>query len=65
MANYKTENYIRIIAGISVFITALLGYLHHQYWLFGTMFVGLNLFQFGFTNFCPLKIGLKKCGVKE
>lgn len=59
------ENYIRIIAGLFVFITALLGYFVHQYWLFLTMFVGLNLFQFGFTNFCPLKNILKKLGVKE
>jgi len=61
----KLENYIRIIAGAFVFITAVLGYTHHKYWLFATMFVGLNLFQFGFTNFCPLAIILKKLGVKE
>ncbi len=60
-----TENYIRIVAGTFVFTTALLGYFHNQNWLFVTMFVGLNLFQFGFTNFCPLKCALKKVGVKE
>lgn len=58
------ENYIRIIAGLFVFVSALLGYFHHKYWLFFTMFVGLNLFQFGFTNFCPLGIILKKMGIK-
>lgn len=56
----KIENKIRIIAGMFVFISALLGYTHHKYWLFFTMFVGLNLFQFGFTNFCPLEIILKR-----
>ncbi|MCA9460337.1 MAG: DUF2892 domain-containing protein [Nanoarchaeota archaeon] len=54
------ESKIRIIAGTFVFISALLGFFHHKYWLFITMFVGLNLFQFGFTQFCPLKLILKK-----
>jgi hypothetical protein len=27
--------------------------------------VGLNLFQFGFTNLCPLGMILKKLGVPE
>ncbi|MCA9496236.1 MAG: DUF2892 domain-containing protein [Nanoarchaeota archaeon] len=54
------ENKIRIIAGSFVFISALLAYFHHKYWLFFTMFVGVNLLQFGFTNFCPLKIILEK-----
>jgi hypothetical protein len=30
-----------------------------------TAFVGLNLFQFGFTKFCPLGLILKKLGVPE
>jgi len=51
----KIENKIRIIAGFFVFTSALLGFFINKYWLLVTMFVGLNLFQFGFTNFCPLK----------
>ena len=30
-----------------------------------TAFVGANLLQFGFTNFCPLAIILKKLGVPK
>jgi hypothetical protein len=30
-----------------------------------TAFVGLNLFQFGFTNFCPMAIILRKLGAKD
>ena len=30
-----------------------------------TAFVGANLLQFGFTNFCPLGLILKKLGVPE
>jgi len=61
----KLENYIRVIAGMFVFASALLGFFHSRWWLLFTMFVGLNLFQFGFTGFCPLGILLKKMGVKE
>jgi hypothetical protein len=32
-------------------------------WLWLTAFVGANLFQSGFTKFCPLEIMLKKAGV--
>ena len=60
MSKLKIENKIRIIAGTFVFATALLGFLHSKYWLLATMFVGLNLLQFGFSNFCPLELILKK-----
>lgn len=59
------ENYIRIIAGFLVFVSSTLGYFHHRYWLFLTMFVGLNLFQYGFTNFCPMALILRKLGIRE
>jgi hypothetical protein len=36
-----------------------------QWALAFTAFVGLNLFQFGFTNFCPMGIILRKLGVPE
>jgi hypothetical protein len=35
-----------------------------QYFLFFTAFVGLNLFQSGFTQICPLNNILAKFGVK-
>jgi hypothetical protein len=34
-------------------------------WLWFTLFVGANLFQSGFTTFCPLDSILKKLGVPE
>ena len=61
----KIENYIRIIAGTLIFISAILGYTYQKYWLFITIFVGLNLFQYGFTNWCPLAIMLEKAGIKK
>ncbi len=64
------ERYIRIIAGLFVAISVSLGapaspLFVSQWFLAFTLFVGLNLFQFGFSNFCPLAIILKKLGVKE
>jgi len=54
------EDWIKVIAGTFVCVFTFLGYFVHQYWLFVTVFVGLNLFQFGFTKFCPLKLVLDK-----
>lgn len=62
---FYLENYIRIISGIFVFASALFGFLYSKYWLIFTMFVGLNLTQFGFTDFCPVAFMLKKAGIKE
>ncbi len=36
-----------------------------RWFLAFTAFVGLNLFQFGFTNFCPMGTILRKLGVKD
>jgi DUF2892 family protein len=64
------ERYIRIFAGIFIIISLALGVegspLFVSKWALAvTAFVGLNLFQFGFTRFCPLGIVLRKLGVPE
>ncbi|MBL4901939.1 MAG: DUF2892 domain-containing protein [Desulfocapsa sp.] len=63
-------DWIHSIAGFFILLTMALGtdcgsnpLFLHEYWLFGTAFVGLNLFQFGFTKFCPLGLILKALGV--
>lgn len=60
----KLQQVMRIIIGTFVLVSSTLGYFHHKYWLFFTMFVGANLIQFGFTGFCPLEKILKKMGFK-
>ncbi len=46
---------IRRIAGAFVFVSVGLGhYVHPAFFLF-TAFVGLNLLQSSYTNFCPLE----------
>jgi len=59
------NDFIHVIAGMFILITLALGTWVHPYWYFGTAFVGANLFQFGFTKFCPLATILKKLGVPE
>jgi hypothetical protein len=62
------ERYIRIIAGLFIMISVALGaeaspLFVSPWFLAFTAFVGLNLFQFGFTKFCPLCTLLAKLGV--
>jgi hypothetical protein len=46
-------------------ISLALGYLYSPYWYLLTAFAGFNLFQSGFTGFCPPELVLRKCGVKR
>ena len=64
------ERYIRIFAGLFIMVSLALGVegspLFISKWALAfTAFVGANLFQFGFTNFCPMGIILRKLGVPE
>lgn len=59
------NDWIHVIAGLFVLISLALAVWVSRYWLFFTAFVGLNLFQFGFTRFCPLALILKKLDVPE
>jgi len=57
------ERYLRMIAGFFVMLSLVLGYFYSPYWYLFTAFVGLNLFQSAFTNWCPMMTILKKLGV--
>ena len=64
------ERYIRIMAGFFVMLSLALGLevsplFVNKWFLAFTAFVGLNLFQFGFTNVCPMGFILRKLGVKD
>jgi hypothetical protein len=52
-----------MIAGFFVMLSLVLGYFYSPYWYLFTAFVGLNLFQSAFTNWCPMMTILKKLGV--
>jgi hypothetical protein len=36
----------------------------HPNWFFLTLFAGLNLFQSGLTNWCPMMTILRKAGLR-
>ena len=57
------ERMLRIIAGTFIMVSLTLGWFVSPYWFLFTAFVGLNLFQFGITNWCMMNDILKKIGV--
>ncbi len=64
------ERYIRIFAGIFILASLALGIessplFVSQWALAFTAFVGANLFQFGFSNICPMSWILRKLGVPD
>ncbi len=59
------ERLIRIFAGAFVLASLALGVFVNPNFLWFTAFVGLNLFQSGFTGLCPLASILKRLGVPE
>ena len=59
------ERALRVIAGSFVFVSAVLAAVHSPYWLLFTGFVGLNLLQSGFTNWCPMVWFLEKAGLRR
>ena len=59
----NVERYLRLIAGAFVMASVALGYWVHPAWFLFTGFVGLNLFQSGLTDWCPMKTFLEKRGV--
>ena len=59
------ERLIRIFAGAFVLASLALGVFVAANFLWFTAFVGLNLFQSGFTGLCPLASILKRLGVPD
>src|SRR5260370_7723095 len=57
------ERTLRLIAGSFILLSLALGHYVNQYWYLFTAFVGLNLFQSGFTNWCPMMTFLRKLEV--
>jgi hypothetical protein len=60
----NVDRSLRIIAGSFVILSVLLGMYVHPYFLWFTVFVGANLFQSGFSNWCPMMTFLRKAGVR-
>jgi hypothetical protein len=59
------ERYLRLTAGFFVMLSLALGYYVNPAWFLFTAFVGLNLFQSAFTNWCPMMTILRKLGAGQ
>lgn len=49
------DTVIRRLAGVFILLSAAAGYWISPLWFLFTAFVGLNLLQSSFTDFCPLE----------
>lgn len=59
-----TERYLRLIGGAFVMLSVALGHFVNPWWFAFTAFVGFNLFQSAFSNWCPMLGVLKRFGVR-
>ena len=59
------HRFLRMIAGTFVLLSLALGYLVDQRWYLLTAFVGFNLLQSAFSDWCPMMTFLRKLGVPE
>jgi hypothetical protein len=57
------ERLLRGIAGAFIIISLTLAHFVDMRWLWFTAFVGVNLFQSAFTNWCPMMAVLKKLNI--
>lgn len=56
---------LHIVAGTLIMLSLALAHFVSPKWLYFTAFIGVNLFQSGFTNWCLMSTILKKLGVPE
>ncbi len=59
------ERLLRLIGGFFVVVGVGLGLFVHPRWFGFTAFVGLNLFQSAFTDWCPMIAILRRAGFKR
>jgi hypothetical protein len=59
------ERGVRLMAGALVLLSLALAHYFSSYWLWLAVFVGLNLLQSAFTNWCPAMSILRAVGLKD
>lgn len=59
------ERALRGMAGTFVLLSVALGYLVHPGFLLFTAFVGLNLLQSAFSNWCPAMWMFRRAGLRD
>jgi hypothetical protein len=61
----SVERALRLIGGFFVAASVLLGIYVNANFLWFTLFVGLNLFQSGFTDWCPMMAILRRLDARR
>jgi hypothetical protein len=61
----SVERGVAAFAGFMVLLSLVLTYFVHPWFVWLTVFVGVNLFQQSFTGFCPVAILMRKLGMKD
>jgi hypothetical protein len=59
------ERGLRMLVGLMVLLSLALAHFFSTYWLWLTVFVGLNLLQSSFTNWRPAMTILRAIGMKD
>jgi len=59
------ESGLRLIAGVMVLLSVVLTHYVSHYWMWLTVFIGLNLLQSAFTRWCPAMSILRAIGLKD
>ena len=63
LSDFTVERGLRLVAGLFVVLSVLLGVYVNPWFFAFTAFVGLNLFQSAFTNWCPMMVFLRRLGL--
>ncbi len=59
------DRIVHSVAGTFILASLALAHWVHPYWIWFTVFVGVNLLQSGLTNWCLMSRLLKAAGVPE
>jgi hypothetical protein len=59
------NTYFRVIVGVMVLLSVVLIVYVSLYWVWFTVFIGVNLIQSAFTKWCLLETILIKFGIKK
>ena len=59
------ERGLRLMAGVMVLVSVALTHYVSGYWIWLTVFIGLNLLQSAFTDWCPAMNILRLLGLKD
>jgi hypothetical protein len=61
----KIQDWLRLIAGVFVLLSVVLGATVHPAWNYVAAFVAVNLIQSAFTGWCPMMALLRALGVRD